>query len=228
MYTGHRCLPKLVTNVAAADGCHWDTLLSLTSSKWLFFLWALSGLMVASICLSIGHIPPQATISYLNPLWQLLVWIFQDFTFSSGRANHIWNFESLPSCGFLRPCIFLWALKGRKWGGLWSIRQRVCQLTHSDLGVSHGWAKRRDLRGPREEGGAYYLPTPHSHSLGELLLHRRAGLTPTTITRSLPRVSRRTISAHNCNRLPVQVFTGEEEVHTELCCCNSCNSCMLL
>ena len=158
MFTGHRCLPKLVTNVAAADGCHWDTLLSLTSSKWLFFLWALSGLMVASICLNIGHIPLEATISYLNPLWQLLVWIFQDFTFSSGRANHIWNFESLPSCGFLRPRIFLWALKGRKWGGLWSIRQRVCQLTHSDLGVSHGWAKRRDLRGPREEGGAYYLP----------------------------------------------------------------------
>ena len=140
-------MPKLVTNVTAGNGCHRDRLLCVTSPKWLFFLWALCGLTVASICLNIGHILLQGTISYISALT------------TSCQISPVLilmpqiEFESLPPCAFLSP---LEEEKMRR-----RIRQRVCQLTHSDLGVSHGWGKKARPGGTPRGRGESLLPSLH-------------------------------------------------------------------
>ena len=62
-------------------------------------------------------------------LWQLLARICQDFTCSYAATSHIWK------SAFLWPPLEKGKMRRR-------IRQRVCQLTHSDLGVSHGLGKK--------------------------------------------------------------------------------------
>ena len=115
---------------------------------------------VASICLNIGHILLQGTISYISALTtscQISPVLF--------FVTQI-TFESLPPCAFLSP---LEEEKMRR-----RIRQRVCQLTHSDLGVSHGLGKKARPGGTPRGRGESLLPSLHCtttsrQALGELL-----------------------------------------------------------
>ena len=129
--------------------------------------------MVASICLNIGHILLQGTISYISALTTscqispVLILVTQI------------TFESLPLRAFLSP---LEEEKMRR-----RIRQRVCQLTHSDLEVSHGLGKKARPGGTsRGRGRAYYLPYTALHKL-ESSTVTPLPTTPTTITRPLCR-----------------------------------------
>ena len=102
---------------------------------------------IASICLNIGHILLQGTISYISALTTscqispVLILVTQI------------TFESLPSC------VFLSTLEEEKMRR--RIRQRVCQLTHSDLGVSHGLGKKARPVGTPRGRGESLLPSLH-------------------------------------------------------------------
>ena len=84
--------------------------------------------MVASICLNIGHILLQGTISYISAL--------------TTSCQDLPRFHLLLCChkSHLKVCLFVTPLEKGKMRR--RIRQRVCQLTHSDLGVSHGLGKK--------------------------------------------------------------------------------------
>ena len=113
------------------------------------------------------------------------------------------------------------------------IRQRVCQLTHSDLGVSHGLGKKARPGGTsRGRGRAYYLPYTSCLTLGKLLpvcasvtlpttqqwvLHQQQLLAPSAESQ------KRTISAHttamNCLCTVCMVFKAMQK--PELCRCET-------
>ena len=84
---------------------------------------------------------------------------FDNFLFELAAVSPVllepWNTcESLPLRAFLRPRVLLEKfMEGRR------IRQRVCQLTHSDLVVSHGAGKKARPEGTSRGRGESLLPT---------------------------------------------------------------------
>ena len=138
--------------------------------------------MVASICLNIGHILLQGTISYISTL--------------TTSCKDLPRFHLLLCChkSHLKVCLFVTPLEKGKMRR--RIRQRVCQLTHSDLGVSHGLGKKARPVGTWRGRGEPITFLLHC-TLGELLpmcidpAEQWVLSTPTAITRSpLQRTSR--------------------------------------
>ena len=139
--------------------------------------------MVASICLTIGHILLQGTISYISTL--------------TTSCQDLPRFHPLLSCHkshlkvYHHQLFFAPLEKGKMRR---RIRQRVCQLTHSDLGVSHGLGKKARPGETSRGRGESLLPSPPTlprtgRAFARVCFHydptqQWVLCTPTTITRS--------------------------------------------